>query len=499
LKQTAPKLDTALLEVIDEDLKAALWVQTAYLDLVRDVPTLTPATRNTLITGPGRDYVLLKKEVPGLYTQRGYDDYVSPAIKRRAEDLAKRFTALGENKPAWSIAAEMTDRYADDYAAAWNAAHDSFSTKDFDGLAECANALKSLCGRGSAIRELLIALREGRTLKLSNGALRNAATDDLKWLDAALAPLAKVPAQFEIMLQTSSNTDPVLDYQQSGKLDALVTSCNEVARAMDDALAAAPRELRPRYQAVLDRLLEGAVNELAQQAQQEGERLWIGVLSGYAADVGNYYPFNPQSVGEAPLNTVSRLFNPKSGTLWAATRRLDALRAKEITIGHIPDTKRVNLLDCSPEFAAALARAGKLRDALFSGGETISVKFGLTFGRTPGVDDISFATGSGIRTLNDPGTAELSWTQEKPTGVKLQARLGQNWQPRDYATQNWGLVRLLGDATRTPLDAARVKYAWKFTQDGKSADAVAELEFKSGFVLEPELFSKLALPEKVGR
>jgi type VI protein secretion system component VasK len=393
----------------------------------------------------------------------------------------------------------MTDHYADDYSAEWSKAQDSFSTKDFDGLAECANALKSLCGRESAIRELLMALQNGRALKLLNGTVRFAAADDLKWLDAALAPLAKVPAQLETMLQTASNTDPVLDYQQTGKLDALVSSCNEVARAMDDALAAAPKELRPRYQAVLDRLLEGAVNELCQQSQQEAERLWAGVSASYAADLGNYFPFNAQSTGEAPLNNVARLFNPKTGTYWATWTRLEALRACEITIGHIPDTRRVALLEISPEFQASVIRAAKLRDALFGQSETINVKFGLVFGRTPGVDDISFATGSGTRTLNDAGTAELSWTQDKPTGVKFQARLGQNWQARDFATQNWGLVRLLTEAKATPQDGARVRYAWTFTKDGKSLEAVAELDFKSGFVLEPALFSSLALPEKVGR
>lgn len=43
-----------------------------------------------------------------------------------------------------------------------------------------------------------------------------------------------------------------------------------------------------------------------------------------------------------------------------------------------------------------------------------------------------------------------------------------------------------------------MKYGWKFTHEGKTAHAVAELEFRSGSVFELELFSKLALPEKVG-
>lgn len=498
LKQVTPALDSALLEAVDADLKGALWIQVAYNDLVRAAPELAPATRETLVSGPGREFILLKTPVPGLFTQRGYDDYVAAAINRRADELAARFGALGENRPAWAIAAEISDHYADDHAAAWRRAQESFSTKDFEGLAECASALKSLCGRESAIRELLVAFRQARTLKLANGTLRNSATDDMKWLDGALAPLANIPPQLEAMLQSASSTDPVLDYLQAGKLEALVKLFNETARAMDDALSAAPAELRPQYQAVLDRLLEGTVAELSQQAQADGERLWLGVLSAFTSDLGTYFPFNAQSVGEAPLNTVARMLNPKSGTFWSAVKRLEGLKSGEITIGHIPNTRRVRLVAYSPEFAAALARAEQLRDALFNGEESINVKFSVLYSRNPGIDDISFATGSGRRTLNDPGTGELAWTQEKPTGVKLQARLGENWSSRDYSTQSWGLIRLLADARRSSVDAARVKCTWKFTQDGRNADAVAELEFKSGKVLLPEMFSKLALPEKVG-
>ncbi|MBP9890991.1 MAG: type VI secretion system membrane subunit TssM, partial [Planctomycetes bacterium] len=366
LKQVVPSLDTALLELVDQDLKGALWVQAAYLDLVRDAPVIQPATRDTLVQGPGREYVVLNKSVPGLYTQRGYDDYVGPAIARRAEDLAKRFAAMGQAKPVWSITAEMTDRYADDHAAAWAAAQASFSVSDVEGLNECAAALKSLCGRESPLRELLVSMRDMRTLKLLNGTVRNSVVDDLKWLDGALEPLAKIPAQIEIMLQAALGASPVMEYQQQGKLDSLAASFNQTARAMDDGLAFAPAEQRLLYQAVLDRLLEGAVRELRQQAQIEAERLWQDALAGYSADVAGYFPFNAQSLAEAPLHAVARIFNPRNGAITLAVERLKAMRSYEITIGHIPDTTRSRLLEFSPEFEAALVRLGNLQAALFN-------------------------------------------------------------------------------------------------------------------------------------
>ncbi|MCC6151307.1 MAG: type VI secretion system membrane subunit TssM [Planctomycetes bacterium] len=498
LKQAVPLMDTALLALVDEDLKGALWVQAAYLDLVRDAPSLPPATRDTLVLGPGRDYISLGKNVPGMFTQRGYDEYVGPAIARRAQELATRFAAMGQSRPMWSLAAEITDRYADDHAAAWAAAQASFSIADVDGLEQSIIALKSLCGRESALRELLTALRDARSLKLLNGTIRNAVADDLKWLDAALAPLAKIPTELEAMLQATSDQNPMLEYQRQGKLELLAGKFNQTARAMDDAMAFVPAELRARYQAVLDRLLEGVVNELRQQSQLEAQRLWQDSMVGFSADVAGYFPFNAQSLGEAPVNTVARLLNPKNGSIQGAINQLKLLRGLEITVGHIPDVRRMRLLDFSPEFEAALLRLGALQAALFGGGETLGVKFGITLGRTPGIEDLNFATGSGSRGLNDAGVGELSWTQEKPLGVKLQARLGTSWVARDYATQSWGLLRLLSEATRTTLDGARVKYGWKFTHEGKTAQAVAELEFRSGSVFELELFSKLALPEKVG-
>lgn len=498
LAAAAPAIDSALMESVDQDLKGALWVQAAYLDVLREAPPLTAVKRDALIAGPGRDYVVLAVEVPGIYTQRGYDDYVGVAIKRKAEALASRLAALGQEKPAWSIAAEITDRYADEHAAAWAKAQASFAAKDFDGLDECALALKSLTGRDSAIRELLVALLGARALKLQNGQQRNASGDDLKWLDAALAPLAKIPAQLETMLQNASGPDPVLDYLAQGKLDSLIAALNEAARATDDALAGAPRELRAHYQLVFDRLLEGAARELCQQAQLEAERLWLGALSGFEADCGDAFPFNADSAREAPMNTVARYLNPKNGRFAAAVARLRALRSCEVTVGHIPDTRRYALVVFSKEFEQALERLSEMQEALFAGGESISVRFAVAFSRTPGVDDISLSAGSKSRGLNDAGSGELAWTQDNATSVKLQARVAGQWLARDYATRDWGLLRLLAEAERTSPDTARLKCTWRFAQDGRNFDVSAELDFKSGRALEPALFSTLGMPQKVG-
>lgn len=55
---------------------------------------------------------------------------------------------------------------------------------------------------------------------------------------------------------------------------------------------------------------------------------------------------------------------------------------------------------------------GNLQAALFNGGESMGVKFGVTFGRTPGIEDLNFATGSGSRSLNDAGVGELPLTRK---------------------------------------------------------------------------------------
>lgn len=497
LKSAMPRVDSALLEAVDSDLKGALWEQAAWLDIVREAPVFSPVTRDSLIAGAGREFLVMS-EVPGFYTQRGYDGYVAPAIKRRAAELAQRLKALGQEKPAWSIAASLTDRYADEHAAAWARAQRNFATRDFEGLAQCAQALKRLTGADSVISELLQSLRTGRALKLADGTVRNSDADDLKWLGGALAPLATLAGQIETVLSEGSAAEPVLDCHKRGKLDALVAAHNDCARAIIDALALAPTEQRPHYQHVFDRLLEGAARELCQQAQAECEQLWLGALAGYAADVAPYFPFHAQSQREAPLNTVARLFNPKSGRFTAVVVTLEALRSYTITVGLAEQAQRLALVRFSAEFEAALARLRKLQDAWFGGGETMLVKFRVSFARSPGVDDVSLACGKATRSLNDPGAGELSWAQESATGVKLQARLGGAWAALDYATQDWGLVRLVAAARRAKLDAARTQCTWRFTQGAQSADVTIEFEFLSGHALEPEQFSALALPEKVG-
>lgn len=152
------------------------------------------------------------------------------------------------------------------------------------------------------------------------------------------------------MLQAALGASPVMEYQQQGKLDSLAASFNQTARAMDDGLALRRPSSACCIRAVLDRLLEGAVRELRQQAQIEAERLWQDALAGYSADVAGYFPFNAQSLAEAPLHAVARIFNPRNGAITLAVERLKAVRSYEITIGHIPDTTRSRLLEFSPEF-----------------------------------------------------------------------------------------------------------------------------------------------------
>jgi len=490
------RVDSGLLEVVDRELRGALWIEAAFADVMREAPADLPALNlQDLVASPGRSCLALGQAVPGIYTQRGYDTYVAPAMASRAQEIARRYAALGENKPAWSIEASLTDYYADAYARAWDDAQASFTVADFASLSDCAQGLKSLTGPDSAMRELMVSLRAGRTLLLKNGTRRNVSGDDLKWLETALNHLRAIHAALEPMLQSTNAGSHLMEYLAQGKLDALLGTFNDVARGLDDVAAVAPRESKDRMGAVLSTLLEGVIRELREAALAEAGDVWrTSVAASWRLDLAPYYPFNAESVSEAAVGAVSRLLNPVNGTLWVAVAVFEKLRAKSVN-GR-------SLLEYGPEFSAALERAARLRDSLFDGGETARVPFSVVFDRGEGVADVGFTLGDKSVTYTDLGTkaAEFAWTESMAPGVRVQARVGQSlWLNRSYPAQKWGIVRLFSEAKRTPVGERRVKCAWVFTQmlgtRTLSFMAYAEFEFGSGVAFEPALFSELKLPE----
>ncbi len=499
-KEYPASTDSQLLEALQTQLAGALWIEAAFSDILKAAPADLPAlARDDLVAGPGRDFVQLSRAVPGLFTQQGYDSYVAGAIASQAARLATRFAQLGENKPAWSVAAELNDRYLLEHAAAWRNAQESFSVRDFDSLPEAVMGLRHLCGPESAMRELMRGLREGGALKLADGSMRQASSDDLKWLDQALALLHKLPLAMDEMLQATSRGSHLLEYQASGKLDALVKTFNEVAAGMDDVLVGAPKEIRDQSTAAIRRLLNSAIEELRQEAQQEAEFLWrTDVQEVFQSDLAAFYPFSAQALSEAPLGAFARMFNPKSGRLWRTLSILNALREQV--------TNRQPLVEFSAGFSEAIERAASLRDALFlDGTEAMAVNFNVTLERGEGAADMSLSSGDKSVTCNGPGgrKGELSWTQEKPLGARVQVRLGDDrWLQRDHATQNWGMVRMFAAASRTMVSETRVKCAWVFTYDVGGAKinvlGYAEFEFKGAvFAFDPELYHALALPQRL--
>lgn len=490
------QIASGLLEIVDRELRGALWIEAAFAEVLREAPADLPAVNlEDLVASPGRSYLALGQPVPGLYTQRGYDTYAGPAMASRAREIARRYGALGENRPAWSVEASLTDYYADAYARAWDDAQASFAVADFASLSDCAAGLKHLTGPDSAMRELMVSLRAGRTLLLKNGTQRNAAGDDLKWLDSGLSQLRTVQTALEAMLQRTHAGSHLMEYLAQEKLDALLDTLNGVARGMEDVVAAAPRESRGRMGAVLSALLGGVIRELREAALAEAGEVWrASVASTWRLDLAPYYPFNAESVSEASPGTVSRLLNPKNGNLWVALAQMEKLRAKAVN-GR-------PLLEYGPEFSAALERAARLRDLLFDGGETLSVPFSVVFDRGEGVSDVGFTLGDKSVTYTDLGTkaAEFAWTESMAPGVRIQARVGQSlWLTRSYPAQKWAIVRLFSDARRTPVGEQRVKCAWVFTQvlgtRTLSFMAYAEFEFRSGVAFDPALFTELKLPE----
>jgi type VI secretion system protein ImpL len=192
------------------------------------------------------------------------------------------------------------------------------------------------------------------------------------------------------------------------------------------------------------------------------------------------FPFNPDASAEATPQEVAAQLAPGTGALWTLQQeRLEGLMEKQ---GAQWVAKPGAPVQLSGQFLAFFNRAAQVSTALFNGGAEPRVTLTARGMPTERVPAIALVQGQQVaRFARNAPPAQFIWPSTTGRDVKLLAERNVRMtrdkeRPVKQAGGEWGLFRLVAQATKVEGDGSSLRAEW-----GSGADAVAvEFGFPEG-------------------
>lgn len=269
--------DRPLIETLNRELKEAFWIPLSSVEIVRGGGTLySTIGKSDLVAGGGVSLIALdeKDEINGLYSQAGWDGFVALAVRDSAEKLSRKFANLGIDLTTDQVAAKLRDKYVVDHVRAWRSLALKLGITPFRDLSDAVEQLAILSGPVSPYREAFATIWRSQVISLGGNDIRNAPTDQLDWLDAALKPLGA----FQATLAAYANPKRVGPrIEDPVALDQMLAAFVSADEAIVTALTTAPdSEVRK----AVDRALRQALGSARQQLERE---LYMETVTAAAA------------------------------------------------------------------------------------------------------------------------------------------------------------------------------------------------------------------------
>jgi len=492
-----------------EDLKGGVWITETFRNLI----TLTgqrynPVTVETLLgTTPGKELFECDAQyhVPGAYTKTALNEYVENAIREKSRSLSEKFKKLKEDKTPESLVLELTEMYKKQYRYRWEQFVTNIKLRDFQNLKDASDKLKILTTFNPTKDDSSPYQKLFREIWLARALWpEDKPTDDRAWVNDALKALEELTINVDRIYRTRNPGDRFIS-MEAGELRALSIVLDTCKTKFESATKQADKALSDSASRVLGRSLFSTLEACATEAQAEAEAYWKkNVYDFYAAKLAGKFPL-AAAAEEIPMRTFSEFFNPKSGSYWKVTEKLNRLKD-----GFKFEGKE--LVQFSTEFTEGAKRAQVFRDTLYASpaSEIIEQPLTLTFGLRIAVREVVLnIANKRLSSEDEPSkTVSLIWSESAPKGVKLEIHHdvrggeGQRASIDTFADQDWGLLRLFSEAA--PSGEKKYACTWKFmvTVSGEKvprhADCTIEVP-KKETPFDPKFFAEFKLPERMGR
>lgn len=475
---------------------------------------------------PGRylQYFRGDPEVSGFFTKQAWDTYVADAIEEESADPGRDDWVVGraqseipaELRDSERVAAELTDRYFNDYVTQWQRFLGDVRLNGFGGLREAVRAMGDLSDPYESPIVYLLASVTAQT-EFGGGLLGDVASEAQAAVERNIQQRARrllrggnvdvsqeedlhpVNRRFLWLHQLdatqaeSGNASQDL-YQAFGALrevsSALEGMAGDDAKAADYAagilgqnggeLEAAQRTIRSALRSfngdIRANLFEAPVgyawSSVLGSAQSYLNSRWREVVhEPFNSRFASQYPFDASSDLDAPIFDVEAYFNPESGAVAAFIK-------DELSPFLTRDRSRTSSwngqgLRLSSSAEAAIERANSIGNSLFSSG-AMRVDFELQAevpersSGAPAVDQVAIEI-HGTENVYNLGSyrpwVPFSWPGNSGAMVSVSTQTGD--LPPKRFDGDWALFRMLQNARVTRRSAAAYELRWTFEELGQ--------------------------------
>jgi type VI secretion system protein ImpL len=437
-------------------------------------------------------------EVPAFFTRDGYDSFVSEEFKKAVKHPDQDDWVLGVT--AGQLPEEMRDEkimedqlwklYFQEYSRAWWNFLSSLKVRPLDSYSLASSRLKILGDfADSPLRRLLESVSEQTSFE---SGIDKKARNLGERLGIDRSQHA-VDREFQIIHVLSSDeggnlTNILGQYELlSGTLESLANeadarSAEYAANIIDQRSGEFPEAMR---------LIRNSLRGVDMQIQQKLFNLpvllaWQVILShaqkylnnswekqvfdAYRLTLADHYPFNANSMSEAPVADMVRFFEGSNGILWEYVRSdLSKFFREDSWTSKGWEGLGLNL---SSEAKNALRKANEITVGLGlkSGGN-----FQLNFSLLPDlpspsgiVEQVNLVIdGTGIEyRMGRPRWEDISWPgYEGAAGARLEINTKQwAYTPMEFNSK-WGWFRLLDKAKIDPISASNFTLNWTFSSE----------------------------------
>jgi type VI secretion system protein ImpL len=485
--------------------------------LSADAPTFN---LDAILKREGEGILQSTETISALFTQEGWDQYVSDALTDAARNPFKVDWVIGlseEDLPASafdtrSLRSDMMNAYLDDFKMRWLTFLGSISMDPFGDLQRASRMIQKLAGERSEIATLLETVAEfsllkeqneaeeagGKALEVASQLKKTKRTANKikrmgkitgvkpKFSLGGTSPFDKHNAFFDHLRSFVRSTGSTLGGFEGYKDRAmtLAEKCGTIdaqgeSKAIEifdgresdpllngwkftqNTLNGMPEELAAALRKILLQPFEytgiAATKVLTRTLNQKWQQ---EIIKPYTSRFSGRYPFTLRGE-EASFTDVMDFFRPKNGTFWGFYDRV--LSSFIVKDGNKWMVRQLGSLQLhfNPELSKSLASAERIRNIFFKDDGTLRV---LDISMLPSggnQNDARLVVGTQELELKPGGrSVKLKWPLESNPNATLKVEVGGNFTQEITKSGSWGFMKLIEMARCNKMSSSSFSVKW---------------------------------------
>jgi type VI secretion system protein ImpL len=325
--------------------------------------------------------IVSSHKVKGAFSRGGFL-FVQDALKNPSLYMSGEEWVLGKTATQaidlGVVQQKLTERYDEDFVSEWNTVLKTSSVSGYASNADADKKLEKLTGPTSPLLELLyfishntdVAPADAKTHFAPVQAVELPGPPDKAPDHYVLPPnkdyveaLGKLQSDIHALAQNPGAPDPAQLTQAGSSADAASSAVTKI-------IASVPVDQQFGNQDQVRRLLEEPIKNVEALLRRGPIDIANGSGRGFCSSfsgVATKYPFDPNSLQDAPLDQLYAIFGP-TGDAWKKLN--DDIKPFVLKVGSRFAPNAAATVKPSPSFIAFLNRVAALSDTLYPSGST---------------------------------------------------------------------------------------------------------------------------------